>query len=535
MRARIFRKLYRRAAQVVQASYRCKLCWRVTSVVFASIMVVEAIVLLPSFWQYRDGRIEFYAATATAAVSAAFSAAPRAGAELSDLDAAMRGAANDTRIVGLRLLDAECRSRVVVGTKPPEGPRASCGNERRVSYDSGNIVVSVPVARIGVGAVEVVVDGRHLRADLVGFVTRISGLVAIISAVVTVTTMLMLQILVLGRLVMLDEFLSRVAPNATGLRARSLPPGPRDELGSVIAHFNGLLHRLGGAMAFLQQKETQLQRLNLSLEDTVRERTGELERAKDAAERSNKAKTDFLANMSHELRTPLNAIIGFSEIMKVETFGPMGNTRYAEYACDIHGSGRHLLSIVDMLLNMTAIESGRFALAEEAFESLDPVDEVLRMARPMADERGIRLETGEVEPATLFGDRQLLRQALANLAVNAIKFTPEHAGKTIILSGRHGSLGYEFAVADEGIGIPADKIDLVLSAFGQVEAVRSRKFGGVGLGLPFALRIAIAHGGALELESEVGVGTTARLRLPASRLRAPGGSAGLNVSAAASV
>ncbi len=521
MRTPAFRKLYRQVAQRAAASYRCKLCWRVTSAVFVAILAIETIVLLFSFRQYREDRIEFYAAAATVAVNAAFSDASLADVELGDLDAALQGAAIRSRVVGLRLRDAECRTRLTVGEAPDERPRAACTEAGHTDYHGGTIAVAVPVAREGIGAVEIAIDGASLRADLFGFVIRVSGLIALISLVVTVTTMLTLQVLVLGRLVMLDDFLSRVAPDAAGLRARALPPGSADELGSVIAHFNNLLRRLSGAMAFLQQKEAQLQGLNSSLEDTVRERTFELERARDAAERSNQAKTDFLANMSHELRTPLNAIIGFSEIMQGETFGPMANARYADYAGDIHASGRHLLAIVDMILNMTAIESGRFQLAEEEFETFDPIDHVVRMTRSMADERGIRLELTGVDHAVLRGDRQLLCQALTNLAVNAVKFTEEHAGRKVVFSGRRAGAGYEFIVADEGIGIPAGKIDVALSAFGQVEAVRSRKFGGVGLGLPFARRIAMAHGGDLELESAVGAGTTARLRLPASRLRSP--------------
>lgn len=502
---------------------RCKLCWRVTLVVFASILAIETVILLPSYWHYRDDRIALRTSMAEAAVHAALGAQRNREPTTANLAAIARAVLSDPQIGGLRFLYAGCRPISGSGSGnvsfASRGPNCTPVTETEVRENC--IFVKMPVRYGPARFAEVAVDGRTLSHELYAFVLRIAGLVAVIALVVTASTMIVLQMLVLGRLVSLDDSLSHISLDSFNPEERFLRPGPDDELGSVVRRFNSLLRRLASTLRFLHQKEDQLQRLNVSLEETVQRRTAELERAKEIAERSNRAKTDFLANMSHELRTPLNAVIGFSEVMAHETFGPLGNAQYREYAGDIHASGKHLLSIVDTLLNMTAIESGRLALAEEPFDSAYAIEDVLRLTQPFAEERGVRLHREKTEPAILNGDVRLLRQALVNLVVNALKFTPGHAGKCVTVSARRRH-GYEFQISDEGIGIPADKIELALSPFGQIEAVQSRKFGGVGLGLPLARNIAAAHGGTLTLESEVGAGTVVRLILPESRVRGPG-------------
>lgn len=500
---------------------RCKLCWRVTLVVFASILAIETVILLPSYWHYRDDRIALRTSMAGAAVDAALGAERNRESEATSLAAIARAVLSDPQIGGLRFLDRNCRPIAGSGSGNLSFParKLNCTPVAETEFSKNCIFVKLPVRYGPARFAEVAVDGHTLNRELYAFVLRIAGLVAVIALVVTASTMAVLQILVLGRLVSLDHSLSHVSLDSFDPEERLLRPGPDDELGSVIRRFNSLLRRLASTLRFLHQKEDQLQSLNASLEETVWQRTAELERAKEIAEQSNRAKTDFLANMSHELRTPLNAVIGFSEVMTHETFGPLGNKQYREYAGDIHASGKHLLSIVDTLLNMTAIESGRLALAEEPFNSGHAIEDVLRLAQPFAEERGIRLQRETTEPAILNGDVRLLRQALVNLVINALKFTPAHTGKRVIVSAQHQHRGYEFRISDEGIGIPADKIEFVLSAFGQIEAVHNRKFGGVGLGLPLARNIAIAHGGTLILESEVGTGTVVKLILPEFRVR----------------
>jgi signal transduction histidine kinase len=230
-------------------------------------------------------------------------------------------------------------------------------------------------------------------------------------------------------------------------------------------------------------------------------------RAADEAVAANRAKTEFLAAMSHELRTPLNAIIGFSEILKGEMFGALGNPKYRAYAQDIHGSGSHLLSIVNDILDMAKIEAGKVTLNEEDLDVASCCAAAVRLVAPRAKETAV---------PSLRGDGRLVKQLLANLLSNAAKFTPR--GGTVTVSAALGTDGgVEIAVADTGIGIPADEIDKVVKPFYQVDRALSRRYEGTGLGLSLVKAFLEQHGGELELQSTVGCGTTAICRFPASR------------------
>ncbi len=242
-----------------------------------------------------------------------------------------------------------------------------------------------------------------------------------------------------------------------------------------------------------------------------------LRAAKEMAEMASRAKTEFLANMSHELRTPLNAIIGFTEIMKMELLGPMGNQQYFGYASDIHDSARHLLGLINDILDVSKIEAGKAALIEEEV-ALDRVfDSVIRLIRERAQRAEVKLVTNiqELLPAVCADERKM-KQILINLLSNAVKFTPP--GGRCELSARIESSGdLSIAVADTGIGIAAQDIARVMEPFGQVDSRMSRRFSGTGLGLPLSRSLAEMHGGSLTLESEPGKGTTVTVRLPASR------------------
>ena len=240
--------------------------------------------------------------------------------------------------------------------------------------------------------------------------------------------------------------------------------------------------------------------------------------AKNAAEAGNRAKSEFVANMSHELRTPLNAILGFSEIIKDRLFGPDATERYFDYTGDIHASAKHLLAIIDDILDLSKIEAGR-NLLEESVVSVTEITQAARLLlRDRFEKAGLTLLVEVPEPAPqLCVDPRKFKQALLNLLTNALKFTPRGGMVTLAASfdaeGRFG-----FLVRDTGIGIAADNIDLVLSPFGQVASVLSRDHQGTGLGLPLARSLIELHGGQLSLTSELGVGTAMTLWLPAARV-----------------
>ncbi|MGH6990355.1 MAG: sensor histidine kinase, partial [Stellaceae bacterium] len=243
----------------------------------------------------------------------------------------------------------------------------------------------------------------------------------------------------------------------------------------------------------------------------------ELRRAKEAAESANRSKSLFLANMSHELRTPLNAIIGFSEIIQGEMMGPLGDHRYLDYAHDIHHAGKHLLEIINDILDMSKIESGKFKLDAEWTDLGELVESVLHMVRTRAREAGLTLHAASAGLPSVFCERRVLRQILLNLIGNAIKFTP--AGGRIDINGKMtADGGIMVSVIDTGIGIAPQDIPLALTPFGQVELTLSRAHGGVGLGLPLSQRLAELHGGRLQVESTVGRGTTVSVTLPPERV-----------------
>jgi len=246
-------------------------------------------------------------------------------------------------------------------------------------------------------------------------------------------------------------------------------------------------------------------------------REEELSRALDAANEASRAKSNFLALMSHELRTPLNAIIGFSEVLGGEMFGPLGSDRYRDYAHDIHGAGRHLLALINDILDLSKAEAGKFDLHSEQVSASELIGECLKLMRGRALEAKLSLTQSGGPIPSLFADRLRLKQILLNLLSNAIKFTP--AGGVIRVHTEHDHRGRVIlSVSDTGIGIAPEMIQVALEPFRQVASPFARNAEGTGLGLSLVKALMESHGGTLELDSTLDVGTTARLIFPASRV-----------------
>jgi signal transduction histidine kinase len=240
--------------------------------------------------------------------------------------------------------------------------------------------------------------------------------------------------------------------------------------------------------------------------------------AKTKAEIANRTKTEFLANMSHELRTPLNAIMGFSELLKGQMLGPVGNPTYVEYARDIHQSAAHLLQIINDILDLSKVEAGKIELDEREIDVHVLVDSSLRLVAERAAEAGVTV-ANEV-PADLpklYADERLLKQILINLLSNSIKFT-EKGGSVRVQAAREQTGVMSLAVADTGIGIAEDDLPRVMEPFRQADAALSRKYEGTGLGLPLVKSFVELHRGVFELRSQLGVGTTATMRFPRDRI-----------------
>ena len=301
----------------------------------------------------------------------------------------------------------------------------------------------------------------------------------------------------------------------------------RGELGPVTGIPSGYKEVRQTAEAF-DQMATALREARDKLELRVEERTRDLQeeiamriQAERQAAAASRTKSRFLANMSHELRTPLNAIMGFSDLMMQPDPGGLDIEKFREYAEDIHTSARHLLELINDVLDLSQIEAGKLDLRERSVSLPMVIESALLFVQLRADSGRVILAT-DIEPSLpdLWADERRIRQILINLLSNAVKFSPP--GSQVKVTARTDSQGLLLSVSDEGVGMTADEIATALSVFGQVRGAVDHRHEGTGLGLPLTLKLVEAHGGTLTLDSAPGQGTTALVRLPTDRLAEAG-------------
>ena len=256
-----------------------------------------------------------------------------------------------------------------------------------------------------------------------------------------------------------------------------------------------------------------------TVEDITPQRESEeaMRRALAETQEAARAKAAFLAAMSHELKTPLNAVIGFSELMLQELFGPIGEERYKTYIGDIHDNGKHLLALINDILDLSRIEGRLIDLDEQAVSVADAADAARNAVLQARKEAApITIEVPVAMPP-ITADAKRLQQILFHLLSNAAKFTPL-TGEIRVSAVRHADNGVLIEVADTGIGMAADQIQQALEPFKQLDNRIERRFEGVGLGLPLASALCGLHGAKLSILSERGRGTTVRVHFPPERV-----------------
>lgn len=273
-----------------------------------------------------------------------------------------------------------------------------------------------------------------------------------------------------------------------------------NELVILTNAFNDMLTEIG-------QRDKQLKKQNT-----------ELEKARDAAEAANRAKSQFLANISHELRTPLNAIIGFSSILMNQLFGPLGDQKYLEYSKDINESGAHLLDIINDILDLSKAEAGKLSLSYEEVHVIKSLNKCLTIIAERAEKGKVTIEKDipKILP-TLVADRLCFIQIVLNILSNAVKFTPE-GGKVFLKVATKETEGEPthilVTIQDTGIGMSDEDQAKAFQSFGQVDSGLNRKYEGTGLGLPLTKKLVDLHFGTIELSSELGKGTLVAVAFP---------------------
>lgn len=269
-----------------------------------------------------------------------------------------------------------------------------------------------------------------------------------------------------------------------------------------------------------RKSEEEILRLNLGLEQRIAERTGELtainaelESRNREIERATRLKSEFLARMSHELRTPMNAIMGFSDLLAEEAEGPLSDA-YKTFVRHIRNGAKHLLALINDVLDLSKIEAGRIELSPEEFRAADALDEVLPVIRPLAEVKRIRIDSQLDDKVLILADRTRFKQILYNLLSNSVKFTPE--GGRVWIEAVPGDGRLALTVGDTGMGIPPAEQQAIFEEFYQVGTTTKGVKEGTGLGLAITKRLVELHGGKIEVVSEPGQGSRFTFTLPAA-------------------
>jgi signal transduction histidine kinase len=379
---------------------------------------------------------------------------------------------------------------------------------------------SVVVGNQTIGAISIGLSTARLDEDLRNLVVQGFAIAVLMAALAIFVTAYVTRQITHP----LSDLTQAAGQMASGDLSIHVPQETRDEVGRLAGAFNRM------AVA-LERRESELRRLNESLEGQVEQRTAELRRqneelivARRQAEEATRLKSQFLATMSHELRTPLNAIMGYSQLLLLGATGDLSEAQH-QNVDRILKSGEDLLKLINDILDLAKIEAGRTEIIQKPFVLKEWIDGIQKQMEGLAQDKQLEFEVrlDKELPETLIGDPDRLRQIAANLISNAIKFTEKGGVKVLI--NRHSRDAWTLVVEDTGIGIASHALEYIFDEFRQVDDTMSRQFGGTGLGLAIVRNLALMMGGNVRAQSTVGKGSTFTVQLPLIVEKAPAGAA----------